>query len=47
MCYGMTGGAHPIPDPYYGGTQIFERVLDMAEDAAQGLLRHIRHHHCL
>ncbi len=31
-----------VPDPYYGGADGFERVLDMAEDAAQGLLRHIR-----
>jgi protein-tyrosine phosphatase len=27
-----------VPDPYYGGTQGFERVLDMVEDAARGLL---------
>lgn len=31
-----------VPDPYYGGARGFEQVLDMAEDAAQGLLRHIR-----
>ncbi len=31
-----------VPDPYYGGAQGFERVLDMVEDAAQGLLQHIR-----
>lgn len=31
-----------VPDPYYGGTEGFERVLDMVEDAAEGLLRHIR-----
>lgn len=31
-----------VPDPYYGGAQGFEQVLDMAEDAAQGLLHHIR-----
>jgi protein-tyrosine phosphatase len=34
-----------VPDPYYGGTEGFERVLDMVEDAAQGLLRHIRQRH--
>ncbi len=34
-----------VPDPYYGGAQGFERVLDMVEDAANGLLRHIRAHH--
>jgi protein-tyrosine phosphatase len=27
-----------VPDPYYGGKQGFEQVLDMVEDAAQGLL---------
>lgn len=27
-----------VPDPYYGSPQEFERVLDMLEDAAQGLL---------
>ena len=31
-----------VPDPYYGGTQSFERVLDMVEQAAQGLLAHVR-----
>jgi protein-tyrosine phosphatase len=31
-----------VPDPYYGGEQGFEQVLDMAEDAAQGLLCRIR-----
>jgi protein-tyrosine phosphatase len=42
MRYGTAGVATPVPDPYYGGAQGFERVLDMVEDAAQGLLRHIR-----
>lgn len=27
-----------VPDPYYGGPEGFERVLDMVEDAAHGLL---------
>jgi protein-tyrosine phosphatase len=31
-----------VPDPYYGGADGFERVLDMVEDAAQGLLEEIR-----
>lgn len=31
-----------VPDPYYGGSDGFERVLDMVEDAAQGLLQEIR-----
>ena len=35
-------GACPVPDPYAGGPQGFEVVLDMVEDSAQGLLRHLR-----
>jgi protein-tyrosine phosphatase len=34
-----------VPDPYYGGANGFERVLDMVEDAAQGLLEEIRQKH--
>lgn len=34
-----------VPDPYYGGADGFERVLDMVEDAAQGLLEEIRRQH--
>ena len=34
-----------VPDPYYGGEDGFERVLDMVEDAAAGLLRHIQKQH--
>jgi protein-tyrosine phosphatase len=31
-----------VPDPYYGGAQGFEQVLDLVENAARGLLRHIK-----
>ncbi len=31
-----------VPDPYYGGSAGFEKVLDLLEDACQGLLNHIR-----
>ncbi len=31
-----------VPDPYWGGTAGFDRVLDMIEDAARGLLEDIR-----
>jgi protein-tyrosine phosphatase len=27
-----------VPDPYYGGPLGFEQVLDLAEEAAAGLL---------
>lgn len=30
-----------IPDPYYGGSHGFERVLDLVENASQGLLKYI------
>lgn len=31
-----------VPDPYYGGPAGFDHVLDLAEAAAQGLIRHSR-----
>jgi protein-tyrosine phosphatase len=31
-----------VPDPYYGGTAGFERVLDIIEDASQSLLEELR-----
>jgi protein-tyrosine phosphatase len=31
-----------VPDPYYGGLVGFERVLDLVEQAAAGLLQEIR-----
>lgn len=31
-----------VPDPYYGGSQGFDQVLDMAEDAAEGLIAALR-----
>ena len=30
--------ANAVPDPYYGGAQGFEQVLDLVEDACAGLL---------
>ena len=33
---------HDVPDPYYGGAEGFERVLDMVEAACFGLLDHVR-----
>lgn len=36
-----------VPDPYYGGPNGFERVLDMIEDASEGLLSDIRRKHFL
>jgi len=31
-----------VPDPYYGGSAGFERVLDIIEDASQQLLEELR-----
>jgi protein-tyrosine phosphatase len=34
-----------VPDPYYGGPSGFERVFDLVEAAAEGLLAEIRQRH--
>jgi protein-tyrosine phosphatase len=31
-----------VPDPYYGGTDGFEQVLDLVDAACEGLLAHVR-----
>ncbi|MTW23103.1 low molecular weight protein-tyrosine-phosphatase [Allochromatium palmeri] len=38
-------GIREVPDPYYGGQRGFERVLDMVESAARGLLLDIKNRH--
>jgi protein-tyrosine phosphatase len=43
--YARHSAEREVPDPYYGGSDGFERVLDMVEDAAQGLLEEIRQRH--
>ena len=43
--YARHHGEREVPDPYFGGTDGFERVLDMVEDAAEGLLQEIRQRH--
>jgi protein-tyrosine phosphatase len=43
--YARRHAEREVPDPYYGGTEGFEHVLDMVEDAAAGLLQHIRQQH--
>lgn len=42
MAFSPAAGTREVPDPYYGGPKGFERVLDLVEQAAQGLLRHLR-----
>jgi protein-tyrosine phosphatase len=36
------GGDLDVPDPYYGGTDHFEEVLEMVEAGCDGLLEHVR-----
>lgn len=38
-------GERDVPDPYYGGAQGFERVLDLIEQASAGLLEEMRKRH--
>ena len=42
MSYARRFKERDVPDPYYGGPQGFERVLDLLEDAASGLLKSLR-----
>jgi protein-tyrosine phosphatase len=42
MRYARRYDAEEVPDPYYGGEKGFDLVLDMVEDAAQGLLEALR-----
>jgi protein-tyrosine phosphatase len=43
MSFATTRNEREVPDPYYGGDTGFDRVLDMIEAAAAGLLDRIRH----
>lgn len=36
-----------VPDPYYGGAQGFEHVLDLVEDASRGLMQKLELEHAL
>ena len=36
-------GVLEVPDPYYGGAQGFEQVLDLLDDACTGLLEALQH----
>lgn len=40
--YAKDPARREVPDPYYGDVGGFEIVLDLAEQAARGLLEHIR-----
>lgn len=45
--YGDQSGYTEVPDPYHGGAADFERVVDLVENAANGLLEHIVARHRL
>jgi protein-tyrosine phosphatase len=36
-----------VPDPYYGGAEGFDRVIDICQSACRGLLAHLRREHGL
>ena len=38
----VAAGSLDVPDPYYGGAEGFENVLDLVERACRGLLDHVR-----
>jgi len=40
--YGRRYGGNEVPDPYYGGPQGFEHVLDLIEDGTEGLLEDVK-----
>lgn len=40
-------GVEEVPDPYYSGPEGFELVLDLVEDAAGNLVRHLADTHRL
>ena len=37
----QTTQASVVPDPYYGGSQGFENVLDLIEEASEGLVKFV------
>jgi protein-tyrosine phosphatase len=39
MEFAAQASVRAVPDPYYGGPQGFEQVLDLLEEASEGLLR--------
>jgi protein-tyrosine phosphatase len=41
MSYARTSRRDDVPDPYYGGATGFDAVLDLCEDAVQGLVEDI------
>lgn len=42
LSFAPRGSRDDVPDPYYGGAKGFDAVLDLCEEAVQGLLEEIR-----
>ncbi|MDE1956412.1 MAG: low molecular weight phosphotyrosine protein phosphatase [Betaproteobacteria bacterium] len=42
MSFAPRAGTEEVPDPYYGGAEGFERVLDLLDQACAGLLGHVQ-----
>lgn len=47
LSFGADSDTAEVPDPYYGGDEGFEHVLDLVESASEGLLTHIIQRHGL
>ena len=45
MNFATNSPEREVPDPYYGGPDGFEHVLDLVEEASEGLLEDIRERH--
>lgn len=41
MEFAPLAASRAVPDPYYGGAQGFEQVLDLLEEAARGLVQEL------
>ena len=42
MTYALKYTVEGVPDPYYGGSGGFERVLDLIEDVTGGLIETLK-----
>lgn len=45
MTHAAAFDQNEVPDPYFGGESGFEQVLDMIENASEGLLAYLRSRH--
>jgi protein-tyrosine phosphatase len=46
LLFGDQQSHDEVPDPYFGGAEGFELVLDLIESASVGLLQHIQSRLC-